>query len=356
MTPLRREREKATEDNGLDHPHPVPPGPGETIEVAPGVLWARLPLPFRLDHINLYFLDDGGGWAAIDTGIATDASRAAWEALFAGPLSRRRLTRLIVSHSHPDHIGLAGWLTERFDIPLVASQTAYLDCLTISLDPGRLEGKVYTDFYHRNGVDDATNKALSTLGHGYLRMITPLPSTFERMIAGDRMKIGARDCAVLSGDGHAPEQIMLHDETGKLLLVADQVLAKISPNVSVSPVDPNGDPLGLYLRSLKALRESVAADALILPGHGLPFYGLHQRIDELIRHHEARCGALFDACRADPRSPAELLDVIFPRELDPHQMGFAFNELLAHINFMARSGTLQIAPVRGGAMKFIAVP
>jgi len=344
----------AAEADGLIHPHPAPPERGEAVEVAPGILWARLPLPFRLDHINLYCLDDGDGWAVLDAGIASGAAREAWEALLAGPLSGRPLTRLIVSHAHPDHIGLAGWLAGRFDIPLLTSQTAYLDCLALSLDPGRLEAKVFRDFYRHNGLDEATNAQLSTMGHGYLRMITPLPVTFERLVAGDRLKIGGRAFAVLSGDGHAPEQIMLHDATARVFLAADQVLAKISPNVSVSPVDPNGDPLGLYLRSLRALRESVAADALILPGHGLPFFGLRHRIDELVAHHAARCAALYDACRAGPRAPADLLKVIFPRDLDAHQMGFAFNELLAHVNFMLRDGTLAKAPPRGEAMRVVA--
>jgi glyoxylase-like metal-dependent hydrolase (beta-lactamase superfamily II) len=349
-----RKYDPARESSGLRHPYSAPPAPGETIEIAPGILWARLPLPFQLDHINLYFVEDGDGWAVVDAGIASQAARDAWDALIAGPLSGRPLTRLIVTHAHPDHIGLAGWLAERFEIPLLASQTAYLDCLSLSLDPGRLEAKVYTDFYRRNGLDEETNKLLSTLGHGYLKMITPLPSTFQRLVAGERLTIGKRDFAVLSGDGHAPEQIMLHDEAARLLLVADQVLAKISPNVSVSPVDPNGDPLGLYLRSLAALRRDVAEDALILPGHGLPFYGLKERVDQLVAHHEARCRALLEACRDGPRAPAELLGVIFPRELDPHQMGFAFNELLAHLNFMLRQGTLKFAPPLGKATRVVA--
>lgn len=355
MTALAGRSSEATKAaSALYHPQATSPGRGETIEIAPGVLWARLPLPFRLDHINLYFLDDGDGWAVIDAGIASDAAKEAWDALLAGPLRGRRLTRLIVTHAHPDHIGLAGWLTERFGIPLQTSQTAYLECLSISLDPGRLEAKVYKDFYRRNGLDEETTQRLSTLGHGYLRMISPLPSTFQRLIAGDRAGIGGRDFAVLSGDGHSPEQIMLHDEAARLLIVADQVLVKISPNVSVSPVDPRGDPLGLYLRSLSALRRDVAPDALILTGHGLPFVGLRQRIDQLVAHHEARCAALFQACRAGPRAPAELLGVIFPRELDPHQMGFAFNELLAHINFMVRIGTLNLAPAQGEAARVVA--
>jgi glyoxylase-like metal-dependent hydrolase (beta-lactamase superfamily II) len=345
----------ATEtEETLRHPHPAPPDIGETIEVAPGLLWARLPLPFRLNHINLYFVEEEDGWAVVDTGIATDAGRAAWDALLAGPLRGRRLTRLIVTHAHPDHIGLAGWLAERFDVPLLTSHGAYFDSLIISLDPGRLEARVFTDFYRHNGMDEATNKTLSTIGHGYLRMVTPLPSTFQRLVAGDRLKIGARDFAVLSGDGHAAEQLMLHDEKARLLLVADQVLAKISPNVSVSPMDPHGDPLGLYLRSLNALRAAVSPDALVLPGHGLPFYGLHARADELVAHHRARCRALFEACREGPKAPADLLHVLFSQDLDPHQMGFAFNELLAHINFMVREGTLRAVAPRASVARFAA--
>jgi glyoxylase-like metal-dependent hydrolase (beta-lactamase superfamily II) len=147
---------------------------------------------------------------------------------------------------------------------------------------------------------------------------------------------------------------MLYEASARLLLVADQVLAKISPNVSVSPVDPNGDPLGLYLRSLAALRRDIAPDALVLAGHGLPLFGLHERIEQLVAHHEARCAALFEACRAEPRSPAQLISAIFPQELDPHQMGFAFNELLAHINAMLRVGTLRRAPPKRGATQIVA--
>jgi glyoxylase-like metal-dependent hydrolase (beta-lactamase superfamily II) len=347
-----RSQVAAETETTLRHPHPAPPEMGEAIEVARGVLWARLPLPFRLNHINLYFIEEGDGWAVVDTGIATDAGRAAWDALLAGPLRGRRLTRLIVTHAHPDHIGLAGWLAERFDVPLLTSHGAYFDSLIISLDPGRLEAKIFTDFYRRNGMDEATNKTLSTIGHGYLRMVTPLPSTFQRLVGGDRLKIGARDFAILSGDGHAIEQLMLHDEEDGLLLAADQVLAKISPNVSVSPIDPNGDPLGLYLRSLNALRRTISPDALVLPGHGLPFYGLHARAEELVTHHNARCRALFEACGRGPKTPAELLGVLFSQDLDPHQMGFAFNELLAHINFMLREGTLKAAPSSAGVARF----
>jgi glyoxylase-like metal-dependent hydrolase (beta-lactamase superfamily II) len=325
----------------LAFPFPDPPAWGATIEVAPGVLWARIPLPFRLDHVNVYFLDDGDGWAVVDTGIDDAPARDAWGLLLAGPLAGRRLTRLIVTHMHPDHIGLAGWLTEKFGIPLLTSQTAYGDSLNLSLAPGRLQAPVYRNFYLRNGLDEATTALIATMGHDYLGMVAPLPPTFERLVAGDRLTVGGRVFDVLAGDGHAPEQLMLFCREDKLFLAADQTLARISPNVSVVATSPRDNPLGLYLRSLGALAADLPADVLVLAGHQLPFHGLHERAGELAAHHAARCAALLRACREAPHRPAELLPVMFTRKLDPHQMGFAFSELLAHVNYMLARGDLR---------------
>ncbi|MGE0849130.1 MAG: MBL fold metallo-hydrolase [Hyphomicrobiaceae bacterium] len=327
-------------DSALVYPVPEPPEPGQAIEISPGILWARIPLPFRLDHINVYLIDDGEGWAVLDTGIGNDPTKAVWEALIAGPLAGRPLTRLIVTHFHPDHIGLAGWLCERFDLPLLTSQTSYLTCANISLRPGALDAKPYRDFYLRHGLDAATTQRVATQGHGYLKMVSGLPPTFLRLVAGDQLTIGGRTFQVLAGNGHAPEQVMLYCPSAKVFLAADQVLAKITPNISVWAVDPEGDPLGLYVRSLGELRTAIPADTLVLPGHQLPFYGLHQRSDELIAHHEVRCSAIAAACRTAPRSAAELVPVLFSRALDPHQMSFAFSEVQAHINYMLRRGEL----------------
>jgi glyoxylase-like metal-dependent hydrolase (beta-lactamase superfamily II) len=348
-------RNKA-EGGSLDCPFPTPPAPGELIAVAAGIFWARIPLPFRLDHVNVYLLDDGEGWAVLDTGIGNDRTRAVWEELIAGPLAGRRLTRLIVTHFHPDHIGLAGWLCERYRLPLLTSQTSYLSCLNISLSPGALDAKPYREFYLRNGLDQATTARVTTQGHGYLRMVTALPPTFQRLVAGDALRIGGRAFSVLVGDGHAPEQIMLYSAQERILFAADQVLAKISPNVSVWAVDPNGDPLGLYLRSLASLKSQIPADALVLPGHQLPFYGLHERSDELRAHHQRRCRAIAAACRTRPRSAAELVPVIFHHALDAHQMSFAFSEVLAHVNYMLREGALTWADPKDGVERMRTSP
>ncbi len=326
--------------SSLEFPFGQPPATGEVMEVAPGILWTRIPLPFRLDHVNIYLIDDGDGWAILDTGISDKPTRAVWEQLLGGPLAGRPVTRLIVTHYHPDHIGLAGWLCERCGVPLLTSQTGYLGCINISLSPSSFEAKPYRDFYLRHGMSEETATMVATHGHGYLRMVTPLPMTFTRMVAGDELVMGGRRYQVLSGDGHAPEQIMLYRPEDKVLLAADQVLARITPNVSVWAVDPEGDPLGLYIRSLNALRSGIPGDALVLPGHQLPFYGLHTRCDELIDHHEDRCAAIASACAEAPKSVAELVPVIFSRKLDAHQMSFAFSEVHAHVNYMLRRGEL----------------
>ena len=331
----------------LTFPHPTAPAPGSAIEVAPGILWVRLALPFRLDHVNVYLIEDGAGWAVLDTGLDDATTRAAWDALLAGPVRGLPLTRILVTHFHPDHMGLAGWLCERFGLPLLMSQTEYLVSLNVHLDPGALNAEPYRSFYRSHGLDADTTERLLTNGHRYLRMISGLPRTFQRLIAGEALRIGSRTFEVLSGGGHAPEQVMLFCRAENLLLCADQVLARISPNISVQAMDPEGDPLGIYLRSLASLKREMPVDVLALPGHNLPFVGLPVRVDELCAHHESRCVAIEQACRQAPRTTADLVPVVFRRAIDdPHQMGFAFSEVLAHVNYMLRENRLQ--PVPGG--------
>src|SRR5271166_1329297 len=333
----------------LEFPFAGPPKTGEVVELRPGILWARLALPFRLDHVNIYFVEDGAGLALIDTGIDNAGSRAAWEALLAGPLEGRKLTRVIATHFHPDHIGLAGWLCERFDLGLAMSQTEYLIALNIRLDPQGLRSEPYRGFYRSHGLSEESTEIL--LGHGlqYLRMVSQPPRTFLRLIAEEQVKIGSRQFEVMTGAGHSPEQIMLHSAEDHLILSGDQILAKISPNVSVEAMDPDGDPLGLYLRSLERLKRTLPQDVLVLPGHNLPFVGLSTRADELIAHHEARCFAILEACKVGPQTVADLVPVIFGRKIDdPHQLVFAFGEALAHVNAMIRSESLRIPSTAQG--------
>ena len=318
----------------LRYPFPVPPEFGRVVEVAKGVLWVRFALPFRLDHINIYLLDNGNGWTIFDTGLRDDATIVAWEALVAGPLRGERFSQVIVSHLHPDHIGLAGWLCERFDMPLMTSLSTWYGCLNVSINPSASKVRNFREHYRRHGLNEETTERVIVQGLHYLEMVTPLPTSFRRLVADDKLMIGEREFQVLTGDGHAPEQVMLYCEADGLFLGADQVLAKITPNVSVWAEEPMGNPLGLYLRSLDRLSGVISPEALVLPGHQLPFYGLQQRIRELADHHALRCQLIAEATTERPRSVAELVPVLFPRVLDPHQLGFAFSETHAHVNHM----------------------
>jgi glyoxylase-like metal-dependent hydrolase (beta-lactamase superfamily II) len=193
---------------------------------------------------------------------------------------------------------------------------------------------MHRPFYHRHGLSHEITEAVLSRGHEYLRRTTGVPPTYHRIRHGDELSVGARDFQVITGGGHALEQAMLSRPEERLFFAADQVIARISPNVSVHAMEPDLDALGIYLSSLSGLRDAVARDVLVLPGHGLPFYGLHERIDELIEHHEQRCCAIAAACQQHPLSVAEIVPHVFQRELDEHQTGFAFGEVLAHVNHM----------------------
>jgi glyoxylase-like metal-dependent hydrolase (beta-lactamase superfamily II) len=325
----------------LTFPHAAPPAPGEIITIAPGVLWFRLKLPFQLNHVNIYLIEDKDGWLVLDTGLGTDDCRAGWDSILSGPLQGQRLTAMLVTHFHPDHVGLAGWLAQSFGLKLAMPRTEYLYHLMAAHGRGDMYDGAHREFYHANGLSPELTDAILDRGLNYLRLTTGVPSSYERIEHGDRREIGGRDFRVLTGGGHALEQAMLHQPSGRLLFAADQVIARISPNVSVHPVEPDEDPLGEYLRDLKALRASVPHDVLVLPGHGLPFLGLHTRIDELIEHHALRCARIADLCRSQPLSAAELVPGLFDRVLDAHQTGFAFGEVLAHVNYMVGRGELR---------------
>jgi glyoxylase-like metal-dependent hydrolase (beta-lactamase superfamily II) len=332
----------------LRFPLAEPPPFQTLLDVAPGIQWLRLPLPYRLNHVNIYLIEDDGGWAVLDTGLGTAECRAVWEAVLAGPFAGRRLTRMIVTHFHPDHVGLAGWLHQRYGLALWMPRPEYLYSLALQYAPGDLGAEMHRPFYQGHGLSPEVTELVLSRGHEYLRRTTGVPTTYHRIQHGDTLRLGGREFRVLTGGGHALEQAMLVSDADRLFLAADQVIARISPNVSVHAMEPDLDALGIYLRSLASLRDEVEEEVFVLPGHGLPFYGLHTRISELTAHHAERCGVIAASCRARPLSVAEIVPFVFTRELDAHQTSFAFGEVLAHVNHMLTQGRLmETAPEDG---------
>jgi glyoxylase-like metal-dependent hydrolase (beta-lactamase superfamily II) len=339
----------------LVFPYAQPPPPGALMEIAEGVRWFRLPLPYRLDHVNIYLIQDDDGWTVLDTGLGTDACRSAWESVLGGPLRGQRLTSMVVTHFHPDHVGLAGWLANRFGLPLSMPRPEYLYSLALQYAPGDLGADMHRPFYRRHGLSPDVTEAVLGRGHEYLRQTTGVPTTYHRIQHGDTFRIGPRALRVITGGGHALEQAMLYGAEDKLFFAADQVIARISPNVSVHATEPDLDALGIYLRSLAALRDAVADDVLVLPGHGLPFHGLHERIADLLEHHRLRCAAIAMACQQNPLSVAELVPHVFHRMLDEHQTGFAFGEVLAHVNHMLVQRELMLETGADGIDRYRAI-
>lgn len=324
----------------LDHPFPAPPETATTQEVAPGVLWIRMPLPFALDHINLWALADGDGWAVVDTGVGDDETLAHWDSLLAGPLQNKPIKRLICTHFHPDHMGLAGPLCERFGIRLHATigEWSYGRMLTLEGGPQYVDNQV--DYYRRCGYDETMLAGIRERAGGYADRVKPLPASISTLYHDDVLRIGGRDWRVFVGRGHSPEHACLYCAELNVLIAGDQILPRISPVVGVWPQEPDSDPLRQFLDSLERLKASFPADCLVLPSHKLPFRGLHERADELQAHHVQRLEQAAAAC-AEPVTAMAALRHLFPRPLDAQQIGFAMGETVAHLNHLVAMGRVR---------------
>jgi glyoxylase-like metal-dependent hydrolase (beta-lactamase superfamily II) len=334
----------------LHFPVATPPAPGDAVPIAPGVRWLRMPLPFALDHINLWLLEDGPGWTIVDCGYATADVRGLWERIFTHHLGGRPVGRVIVTHYHPDHVGLAGWLTERWQAPLLMTEKEWLHARVMSRESDDFLSR-RRDFAQRAGLDGAAGEIFAEHGKGYRRGVPSVPPYYRRLEDDMRVAIGEREWRVVVGEGHAPELACLYCAETGVLISGDQVLPRISPNVSVQAHEPEGDPLARFLASLEKLRAQLPAETLVLPSHNLPFFGLHARLDELALHHRARCEEVLLACTA-PRNAVDLLPVLFRRPLDRHQTAFALGEALAHLHYLAARGALARETGGDGVIRF----
>ncbi|MBN9421772.1 MAG: MBL fold metallo-hydrolase [Candidatus Accumulibacter sp.] len=340
-----------------DYPFPAPPAAGETFEVAPGIRWLRMPLPFALDHINLWLLSDDDGWVIVDTGFALDPVKDCWERILASLAETPqggRITRIVVTHFHPDHLGLATWLQEKTGAPIHMTQGEFLTAHAVWHEIGGHGNAPMLRQFRAHGLDAERCAALEKRGGAYNRGVPALPTDYRRLFAGERLTIGGRRWQVRVGFGHSPEHAALYCADVGVLISGDMLLPKISTNISVFAVTPQADSLADYLASLDRDRE-LPAETLVLPSHGLPFYGMHDRVDAQHAHHEERLRVLEENC-AVPRSAAELLSTLFPRELDTHQTMFAMGEAIAHLNRLEHAGRLLRTQSGDGVIRFARAP
>jgi glyoxylase-like metal-dependent hydrolase (beta-lactamase superfamily II) len=345
----------------LDYPlGDFTPEAGAVHEVAPGVFWLRMGLPFALNHINLWLLEDTletadgtrAGWTIIDCGISNAATREAWESIFAQHLRGLPVLRVLCTHCHPDHVGLAAWLCERWQAPLWMTTGEYGFARMMSAALPGVDGTAMLPHFQRHGATDpALLQQLAERRSYYPTMVPAVPESYVRLQDRQQVRIGAHDWRVVTGFGHSPEHAALACEALGLLISGDMVLPRISTNVSVFAIEPEANPVQAYVDSLAKFSD-LPADTLVLPSHGKPFRGLHVRITQLTEHHAARLAEVLEAC-AVPQSAASIVPIMFRRELDTHQLTFALGEALAHLHKLWFDGLLRRRTDADGVLRFV---
>jgi glyoxylase-like metal-dependent hydrolase (beta-lactamase superfamily II) len=332
-------REGNQRDTGLAYPCGAPPERGEAREIAPGVRWMRLALPSTLTHINVWALEEPEGHALIDTGLGNDDTVDAWRMLLDGPLAKG-VTRVLVTHLHPDHVGMAGWLTRESGRRLWMTRTEYLQCRMLAGDTGHPAPDEAVAFYRRAGWDDAALDSYRKRFGIFGRLISPMPASYRRIRDREIIAIGGHEWEVVVGSGHTPEHACLYCPALKLFISGDQVLPRISSNISVLPSEPDADPLTEWLASLDALRERVPDDVLVLPAHNEPFTGLHARLERLKASQQRLVEGLLDALD-EPKRAVDTFSTLFGRAIQPRDAstyGLATGESIAHLNHLVRRG------------------
>ena len=326
-------------NSSLEFPYPDTPEEGSTAPIVDDLTWLRMPLPIDLNHINLWILRDGDGWTIVDTGIFTESNRKVWEDTFTGAMHGDPARRVIATHLHPDHVGCAGWLTDRFDVELWMSREEYMLCRILVADTGRPAPEEGVHFYHAAGFPPEALDAYQKIFGFFGRMVAPLPESYERIHDGDHIRIGDHDFRVIVGHGHSPEHVCLFDAGRKIVIAGDQILPAISSNVSVFPTEPHADPLYEWLKTLARFRDELPEDVLVLPAHGRPFIGAHARLDALAQSHHRRLDRLLEHCR-EPRRAVDTFPALFGKPITSDHLIMATGEAIAHLNYHRHTGAI----------------
>ena len=325
---------------GLDYPVETVPETGETTEIVPGIHWVRMPLPFSLKLINLWLIDDGEkGWTIVDTGMPLEETKAAWRKIFEEKLDGRPVWRIIVTHMHPDHVGNAGWLSRKFPgAELWMSQLEYVSCRMLVADTGREAPQAGVDFYRAAGWSDEQIEVYRKRFGGFGRGVSQMPDAYRRLSDGETIRLGEHDWQVVMGGGHSPEHSCLYSGALNMMISGDQLLPRISSNVSVHPTEPLANPLETWIASCRKLKGVLPEDALILPAHNEPFRGAHTRLDHLVKGHETALRRLRKRLDEAPRRVVDVFPAIFGRKIDDDVLSMATGEALAHLRCLIERG------------------
>jgi len=335
--------------SGIRYPWDTPPEHGEMIEVADGVLWTRLPLPMKLDHVNIYALDDGDGCTVIDAGFSSNRGKGIWQGMLGGALSGKPVRRVIVTHHHPDHVGLAGWFQSGHDAELVTTRTAWLMSRMLTLDEQAAAPAETIAFWKSAGMDpDILQARVEERPFNFADVVDPMPLGYTRIRQDDVIEIGGRRWDVHIGNGHAPEHATFWSRDDNLVLGGDQLLPSISPNIGVYATEPMADPLAEWLESCERLAPHARPDHLVLGGHKLPFTGLPTRMRQLIDNHHGALHRLLEHIDT-PKTAGECFAPLFKRRIGSGEYGLALVESVAHLSHLYQAGLAERTVREDGA-------
>lgn len=319
------------------------PDAGETMQVADGIHWLRMPLPFVLGHINLWLLQDGGDsdndWTIIDTGVDIEESEKVWTKTIDAIVGDGTVSRVLVTHLHPDHVGCAGWLCDRHDADLWMTREEYLLCRILVADTGRPVPEEGYDFYRAAGFDESALVQYEKMFGFFGKFVSRLPQAYRRINDDETIRIGKNEWRVIIGSGHSPEHACLYCEEQNLLISGDQLLPTISSNVSVFPTEPLANPLHAWITSLQKLKSEVPHDVVVLPAHGKPFRGAHERLDALVEEHRDGLLKLVKFCDK-PQRAVDVYPALFKREIVDRNRIMATGEAIAHLNYLVDDGRI----------------
>ena len=322
----------------IHYPHETPPAKGTAREIADGILWIRLSMPLGLDHVNVYALREPNGWTVIDTGLDTKLNRREWAAIIKDDLRGDPILRVVVTHHHPDHVGLAGWFMAQ-GAELLMTRTAWLTARMLTLDEEPTPSPEAVSFWRAAGMDEALlSKRLDNRPFNFCDTVYPLPLGFTRLEEGAVHRLGGRDWVVHLGQGHAPDHATLWCQDAPLVLAGDQLLPSISPNLGVYPTEPMADPVAEWLESCARFETMAREDHLVLPGHKLPYHGLPARLAQLSDNHHGALARLREHLRAEPRTAVDCFAPLFKRQIDEATYGLAMVEAVAHLNHLYHLG------------------
>jgi len=328
-----------------EYPFLNPPAKSQAIDIHPDVKWVRSPLPMALNHINCYLLREDDGWCVVDTGMNGEESRLQWLDIFENELAGAKLTRVIVTHHHPDHVGLAGWFCDRFEVPLYMSEGEYFYARAFNSKSGERNYWEVDQFFIRSGISEKNRQSLFA-NSDYNHVVSDVPTSFHRVQDLQTLNIGRYNWLALTTRGHSPQHLSLYCSELDLYISGDQVLPKITSNVSVSPTIPDENPLQDWFDAHLRVSRHVPDSVTVLPAHQLPFKGLHKRLIDVMEHHNERLEHLLSFCKS-PVDAQNLTTRLFDRELTVFQNFLAVGECMAHLHYLMLQGKVSRTLLNG---------